>query len=385
MICPICKENCLIEINDFKITFHKCKNDHISKDIYLHKFEETQTINLNEIICDICKNNNRGNTHENKFYICNNCNKNLCILCKQNHDKNHKILNYDNKNYICKKHNNTFSKYCRSCDENICIFCKDDHINHNILELTELLLKKDDFEVLKELKESIDKYKYKVKIIKETFDKMIDILDKYYKITNDIFNDYNLNKLNYYKLLSINNFKNNNEKIIKEINSVINSDNVNEIYKYSFDNFYNINGEKYIGDFKNGLKDGKGIFYFNKDDKIQRMKYEGEFKNDKREGKGILYWNCGDKYEGDFKNNNIEGEGIINYINGDKYQGHFKNGVKEDKGIFYWKNGDKYDGDWKNNKRDGKGIMYYHDGTIEDGEWSDDKFQKKLLNFWPFK
>ena len=94
MICPICKENCLIEINDFKITFHKCKNDHISKDIYLHKFEETQTINLNEIICDICKNNNRGNTHENKFYICNNCNKNLCILCKQNHDKNHKILNY---------------------------------------------------------------------------------------------------------------------------------------------------------------------------------------------------------------------------------------------------------------------------------------------------
>jgi hypothetical protein len=385
IICPICKENCLIEINDFKITFHKCKNDHISKDIYLHKFEETQTINLNEIICDICKNNNRGNTHENKFYICNNCNKNLCILCKQNHDKNHKILNYDNKNYKCKKHNNTFSKYCRSCDENICIFCKDDHINHNILELTELLLKKDDFEVLKELKESIDKYKYKVKIIKETFDKMIDILDKYYKITNDIFNDYNLNKLNYYKLLSINNFKNNNEKIIKEINSVINSDNVNEIYKYSFDNFYNINGEKYIGDFKNGLKDGKGIFYFNKDDKIQRMKYEGEFKNDKREGKGILYWNCGDKYEGDFKNNNIEGEGIINYINGDKYQGHFKNGVKEDKGIFYWKNGDKYDGDWKNNKRDGKGIMYYHDGTIEDGDWSDDKFQKKLLNFWPFK
>ena len=60
------------------------------------KFEETQTINLNEIICDICKNNNRGNTHENKFYICNNCNKNLCILCKQNHDKNHNVLNYDN-------------------------------------------------------------------------------------------------------------------------------------------------------------------------------------------------------------------------------------------------------------------------------------------------
>ena len=29
IICPCCKENCLIEIDDFKINFTKCKNDHM--------------------------------------------------------------------------------------------------------------------------------------------------------------------------------------------------------------------------------------------------------------------------------------------------------------------------------------------------------------------
>ena len=35
----------------------------------------TQKIDLNEIICDICNKQNKGNTHNNEFYICNNCNK----------------------------------------------------------------------------------------------------------------------------------------------------------------------------------------------------------------------------------------------------------------------------------------------------------------------
>ena len=35
---------------------------------------------------------------------------------------------------------------------------------------------------------------------------------------------------------------------------------MNEIIKFSFDKYYNENGEKYIGEMKNGLKDGKGIY-----------------------------------------------------------------------------------------------------------------------------
>ena len=330
IICLDCKENCLIDIKDFKINFHGCKNNHAYNNILINYFEFTQKINLNEIICDICKKQNKGDAHNNEFYICNNCNKNICPLCKSNHDKNHIIINYDDKNYLCKKHNDVFNKYCKTCNENICIVCENDHDNHDILDLSKILIKKNDFnKIMEELRQSIDKYKSKIKIIKEIFDKVINILDMYYKINNDIFNHYSINKRNYYNLLNVYNLKNNNEILIKDINNIINIDNISEIYNYTFNNFYNENGEKYIGELKNGIKDGKGILFFNKNNKKER-KYEGDFKNDKKEGKGIYYWNDGHKYEGD----------------------------------------------WKNNKRGGKGIMYYNNGKIKNGFWKDDKFIK---------
>ena len=43
--------------------------------------------------------------------------------------------------------------------------------------------------IINELKESIDKFKYKINIIKEIFDKMVNIMDVYYKINNDIINN----------------------------------------------------------------------------------------------------------------------------------------------------------------------------------------------------
>ena len=75
IICLDCKENCLMEIKNFKINFSECKDNHVHKDILLNFFELTQKIELNEIICDICNKQNKGNTHNNEFYICNNCNK----------------------------------------------------------------------------------------------------------------------------------------------------------------------------------------------------------------------------------------------------------------------------------------------------------------------
>jgi len=46
--------------------------------------------------------------------------------------------------------------------------------------------------------------------------------------------------------------------------------------------YYN-NGDRYDGDWKNGKKEGKGIYYYNNGNR-----YEGDWKNDLREGKGIL-------------------------------------------------------------------------------------------------
>ena len=84
---------------------------------------------------------------------------------------------------------------------------------------------------------------------------MIDLLELYYKINNDIINNYNKSKRNYNLLQNLNYLKNNNEIVIKSLNDTI----MDKIYEFSIDKFYNEFGEKYIGEMKNNVKDGKGI------------------------------------------------------------------------------------------------------------------------------
>ena len=47
--------------------------------------------------------------------------------------------------------------------------------------------------------------------MKEMFNIMMNILERYYKLNDDIINNYNITKRNYYKLQSLNNLKNNNK------------------------------------------------------------------------------------------------------------------------------------------------------------------------------
>ena len=79
----------------------------------LDEYINSQNIDLSKIICDQCLKKNKFNSYNSEFYKCYLCNKNLCVLCKVVHDKSHNIINYDNKNYICNKHNEAFVKYCK--------------------------------------------------------------------------------------------------------------------------------------------------------------------------------------------------------------------------------------------------------------------------------
>ena len=71
-----------------------------------------------------------------------------------------------------------------------------------------------------------------------------------------------------------------------------------------------VNG-RYVGQVVNGLKEGKGIFYWKND------RYEGDFRNDKREGKGIYYWNNGDREMGDYYNDKEIGKHVMLTRNGE--------------------------------------------------------------------
>ena len=208
IICPKCKENILLDIKNYKINLNSCKKKHSFNDILLNKFEETQKIDISKIICDICNLKNKNTTFNNEFYICSTCNKNLCPICKSNHDKNHKTINYDDKNYICKKHNDSFNTYCKICNENICITCEKEHSDHYIIDFRKIFINKEELvKSLEDLKNKIDEFKYKINIIKDILDNMINKLETYFIVNQNIIDNYNIKKRNYHKLQNLRNLK----------------------------------------------------------------------------------------------------------------------------------------------------------------------------------
>ena len=131
IICPECGDNIRIEIKNFKIDSYECKNNHKINNMSINEFEKTQIIDLKNIICDICKERNKYDMHNNEFYKCYECNVNICPICKMQHNNTHKIYDYDKYKYICCKHNENLTNYCTECKMNICTICENGHLGHN--------------------------------------------------------------------------------------------------------------------------------------------------------------------------------------------------------------------------------------------------------------
>ena len=69
IICPICYENCRIKMNNYKINLYGCKNGHITNNILLEEFEETQIINESKVKCKNC-NNTKSKVYNKEFFKC---------------------------------------------------------------------------------------------------------------------------------------------------------------------------------------------------------------------------------------------------------------------------------------------------------------------------
>ena len=201
IICPECKENILIKIKDYKINLYECKNNHIKNNILFEEYENLQNIDISKIKCDKCNDKSINDTFNNQFFICNTCNLKLCPLCKSVHNINHNIIDYNNRNYICNKHNDSYIKYCKDCKENMCILCEKEHKNHNTIYLGDMIIEKSKLSKERdELKANVDKLKKNIEEIKNMLNKVLNNIEIYYKISNDIINNYENQKRNYYIL-----------------------------------------------------------------------------------------------------------------------------------------------------------------------------------------
>ena len=107
IICPDCKNICLINFKNYKIKLNNCKNNHSIENILFDEFNNKQKINE---LCNIC-NNSKEEIYQNKFYKCCDCKLNLCSLCKIKHNKDHKLIDYELKDYLCNRHGEKYIFY----------------------------------------------------------------------------------------------------------------------------------------------------------------------------------------------------------------------------------------------------------------------------------
>jgi len=276
IICPICKEKAKINIKDYNIKIHGCKNNHITDNILFDKFENLQKIDISKIICEQCKINNKNDAYGHKFNYCLNCKMNICVTCKIKHDKNHKIIDYDSKDYICDIHNEGYTIYCKDCKLNLCIYCESKHNNHNTINIMPDLdeIKNN----IKELRENIDIFNNNIEKIINKLRRVMENLEIYYKIYNNIYNNYEKRIRNYDLYYNINEMNNNiiideikkinneiniNNKIINilDIYNKMNNNEINIIYKINRDNKMKIFGSEFV---KNN-KDNCHIIYEDKE------------------------------------------------------------------------------------------------------------------------
>jgi hypothetical protein len=113
------------------------------------------------------------------------------------------------------------------------------------------------------------------------------------------------------------------------------------------------NGNKYVGNFKNGMANGKGEMTL----------------NSSGEEIGILDAGIGVTVNGLWKNNELT-DGEVK-IFGTKYYygGGMKDGKFDGQGLYIFETGFQYEGGWKNGKRHSKGISIYTNKRQFHGTW----------------
>ncbi len=128
-------------------------------------------------------------------------------------------------------------------------------------------------------------------------------------------------------------------------------------------------GSEYSGQFRDAKMHGQGTYVY----AGRGEKYTGEWRNGVINGQGTYYYRSGNRYNGEWRNGRKHGQGTYLYADrGDKYVGDFANDQPSGQGVYYYSNGDRYEGEWRNGRKNGQGVLYEGGQKIV-GEWQNDQ------------
>ncbi len=103
---------------------------------------------------------------------------------------------------------------------------------------------------------------------------------------------------------------------------------------------------------------------------------------------GTLTFNNGNKYVGEFRDGKRHGIGTLFFANGDNYVGEFRENHRHGKGAYTFSSGDKYVGEYRAGNRNGEGIEYLAQGSVNrSGSWSEGILVRRYdldANSYPF-
>ncbi len=129
----------------------------------------------------------------------------------------------------------------------------------------------------------------------------------------------------------------------------------------------------YMGDFKDGKKDGFGRAEFSNGDI-----YVGQWKNDSIEGSGNYTFgsnsllNPGGYFVGEFMRGRRQCRGTYAFVTGHIYTGDIKT-MDDEQHVYIGPNGEQYMGVWLDSDQEGYGSYNITDQLYIEGEWSDSK------------
>jgi|LGOV01.1.fsa_nt_gb hypothetical protein len=140
------------------------------------------------------------------------------------------------------------------------------------------------------------------------------------------------------------------------------------------------NNGTYEGNFKNGIKHGKGFYKWNSKDS-----YEGDFKDGKKDGHGVYHYSDGWKHIGEFIDGKLTGKAKQYNEKGKLvFEGYFVKGKLHGYGTSHFNNGGKYVGEYSNGKRHGYGKEINKNGDVAyEGQWENGKTKSNVGNKTP--
>ena len=197
ILCPECWRVPKIQIDSPKHTIiSNCDfNHHCNLD--LNQFIKKSTNHsLFDVSCSFCQ--KTQNKSKVIFQYCLECNVFLCNICSLNHDskkgnKTHHLLFIDKLNSFCIFHNNKYNSYCETCSQNICIKCKNNHEKHKIIN----------YDTISPKKEEINQKKTLINKQKEEFIKLENCFKEIIQQIINQFHEYLENELKQLELEEI--------------------------------------------------------------------------------------------------------------------------------------------------------------------------------------